>query len=38
MSSDQEEASHMIVGGEGILRVEESLFLEWRNPPWEAFN
>ena len=28
MSSDQEEASHMIVVGESILRVEESPFLE----------
>ena len=28
MSSDQEEESHMIVVGEGIVRVEESLFLE----------
>ena len=28
MSSDQEEASHMIVVGESILRVEESIFLE----------
>ena len=28
MSSDQEEASHMIVVGEGILRVEESPFIE----------
>ena len=28
MSSDQEEESHMIVVGEGILRTEESPFLE----------
>ena len=28
MSSDQEEASHTTVVGEGILRVEESPFLE----------
>ena len=28
MSSDQEEASHMIVVGEGICRAEESPFLE----------
>jgi len=32
MSSDQEEASHMIVVGEGILRVEESPFLETEKP------
>ena len=32
MSSDQEEASHMIVVGEGILRVEESPFLEVEKP------
>ena len=28
MSSDQEEESHMTVVGEGILRIEESPFLE----------
>ena len=28
MSSDQEDASHMIVIGEGICRAEESLCLE----------
>ena len=28
MSSNQEEESHMIVVGEGILRTEESPFLE----------
>jgi len=32
MSSDQEEASHMIVVGEGIHRAEESLFLEAEKP------
>ena len=32
MSSDQEEASHAIVVGEGILRVEESHFLEMEKP------
>ena len=32
MSSDQEEASHMIVVGESILRVEESPFLEAEKP------
>ena len=32
MSSDQEEASHMIVVGESILRVEESPFLEVEKP------
>jgi len=28
MSSDQEEASHMVVGGEGIRRLEETPFFE----------
>ena len=32
MSSDQEEASHMIIVGEGILRVEESPFIEVEKP------
>ena len=32
MSSDQEEASHTIVGGEGIRRDEESPFLEVEKP------
>ena len=32
MSSDQEEASHMIVVGEGIRRIEESIFLEAEKP------
>ena len=32
MSSDQEEASHMIVVGESILRVEEIPFLEVDKP------
>ena len=32
MSSDQEEASHMIVVGEGILRVEENPFFEVKKP------
>ena len=32
MSSDQEEASHMIVVGEGIRRVEGSPFLEVEKP------
>ena len=32
MSSDQEEASHMIVVGESILRVEESPLLEVEKP------
>ena len=32
MSSDQEEALHMIVIGEGIRRVEESPFLEVEKP------
>ena len=32
MSSDQEEASHMIVVHEGIFRVEESPFLEAEKP------
>ena len=32
MSSDQEEVSHMIVVGEGILKVEESPFLEVEKP------
>ena len=32
MSSDQEEVSHMIVVGEGILKVEESAFLEVEKP------
>ena len=32
MSSDQEEVSHMIVGGEGICRAEESPFLEVEKP------
>ena len=32
MSSDQEEASHMIVVGECILRVEESPFLKMEKP------
>ena len=32
MSSDQEEASHMIVVGEGIHRVEESPFTEVEKP------
>jgi len=38
MSSDQDEASHMIVVGEGVRRVEEVLSLKWRNPPQEAFH
>ena len=32
MSSDQEEALHMIDAGEGICRVEESPFLEVEKP------
>ena len=32
MSSDQEEASHTTVVGEGILRIEESPFLEVEKP------
>ena len=32
MSSDQEVASHVIVVGEGIHRVEESPFLEMEKP------
>ena len=32
MSSDQEEASHVTVVGEGICRVEESPFLEVKKP------
>ena len=32
MSSDQEEASHITVVGEGFLRVEESPFLEVEKP------
>ena len=32
MSSDQEEASHMIVVHEGICRIEESTFLEAEKP------
>ena len=38
MSSDQEEASHMIVVGEGIRRVEGSPFLEVEKPTREVFN
>ena len=37
MSSDEEEASHMIVV-EGIRRLGESLFLEVRCPPLEGFH
>ena len=32
MSSDQEEASHTIIVGEGIHRVEESPFIEMEKP------
>lgn len=32
MSSDKEEVSHMIVVGEGIRRIEESIFLEAEKP------
>ena len=32
MSSDQEEASHVTVVGEGICRAEESPFLEAEKP------
>ena len=32
MSSYQEEASHMIVVGDGILRVEENPFFEVEKP------
>jgi len=37
MSSDEEEASHVIVV-EGIHRLGESLFLDWGCPPQEAFH
>jgi len=37
MSSDQEEASHMTVVGEGIHRVEESLFFEVEKPTMGSF-
>ena len=33
MSSDKEEASHMIVAGESICRVEECPFFEAEKPP-----
>ena len=36
MSSDQEEASHMIVVGEGIFRAEESPFLEAEKPATQS--
>ena len=36
MSSDQEEASHMIVVGEDIRKVEGSSFLEVEKPTTES--
>ena len=38
MSSDQEEASHAIVVGEGICTVEESPFLEVEKPTMRSLS
>ena len=38
MSSEQEEASHMIVVGEGICRAEESPFLEVEKPMMQSLS